>query len=95
MRGIPAMRYQGKQTLVIETEQRYDLNLRWSLVGFVGAGKAISGSGNIGDDEWHAAGGAGFRYLVARLFKLRMGVDIAAGPDQLAYYIVFGHYWNR
>lgn len=95
MRGIPVMRYQGKQTLLVETEQRFDLNLRWSLVGFVGAGKAFSDSEYMGDDQWHAAGGAGFRYLVARLFKLRMGLDLAVGPDQLAYYIVFGHYWNR
>ena len=95
MRGIPAMRYQGEQTLLFETEQRFDLNLRWSLVGFVGTGKGFSDSKYLGDNKWHAAGGAGFRYLVARLFKLRMGIDIAAGPDQLAYYIVFGHYWNR
>jgi hypothetical protein len=89
------MRYQGEQTLLFETEQRVDLNLRWSLVGFVGTGKGFSDSKYVGDNKWHAAGGAGFRYLVARLFKLRMGIDIAAGPDQLAYYIVFGHYWNR
>jgi hypothetical protein len=95
MRGIPVMRYQGEQTLLFETEQRFDLNLRWSLVGFVGAGKAFSDSEYLSDNLWHAAGGAGFRYLVARLFKLRMGVDLAVGPDQLAYYIVFGHYWNR
>lgn len=95
MRGIPVMRYQGKHTLLFETEQRYDLNLRWSLVGFIGTGKAYSDSNYVGDNKWHAAGGAGFRYLVARLFKLRMGIDVAVGPDQFAYYIVFGHYWNR
>jgi hypothetical protein len=39
--------------------------------------------------------GGGFRYLIARKFKLRMGVDIARGPEKWAYYIVFGNTWGR
>jgi hypothetical protein len=42
LRGIPAMRYQGWQTYVVETEQRFDLAMRWSLVAFAGYGKAIN-----------------------------------------------------
>jgi hypothetical protein len=95
MRGIPMSRYQGQQTLLFETEQRVDLTLRWSLVGFVGTGRTWSDSKYMSDNNWHWAGGVGFRYLVARLFKLRMGFDIAASKDQFAYYFVFGHYWNR
>jgi hypothetical protein len=95
MRGIPMMRYQGQETLLFETEQRFDITKRWSLVGFVGTGRTFSDSEYMEDNAWHTAGGAGFRYLVARLFKLRMGIDIAAGADQFAYYIVFGHYWNK
>ncbi|MNR61533.1 hypothetical protein D3C85_1833110 [compost metagenome] len=34
--------------------------------------------------------GTGFRYLLARKFKLRMGVDVAKGPEQWAYYIGVG-----
>jgi hypothetical protein len=95
MRGIPLMRYQGQQTLLFETEQRFDITPRWSLVGFVGTGRTFGDSEYMKDNAWHTAGGVGFRYLVARLFKLRMGVDVAVGPDQFAYYIVFGHYWSR
>lgn len=39
--------------------------------------------------------GTGFRYLIARKFKLRMGVHVAKGPEQWAYYIVFGSNWLR
>ena len=39
--------------------------------------------------------GTGFRYLLARKFKLRMGVDVARGPEDWAYYIVFGSNWLR
>jgi hypothetical protein len=95
MRGIPMMRYQGQQTLLFETEQRFDVTRRWSLVGFLGTGRTFSEEEFMKDEQWHTAGGAGFRYLVARLFNLRMGIDVATGPDQFAYYIVFGHYWNR
>ena len=34
-------RYQGATTALIETEQRYDFNLRWSILAFVGAGKDV------------------------------------------------------
>jgi hypothetical protein len=95
MRGIPLFRYQGQQTLLFETEQRFDLNTRWSLVGFVGSGRTYSDKKYMEDESWHWAGGGGFRYLVARMFKLRMGLDVARGPDQWAYYIVFGHAWNK
>jgi hypothetical protein len=96
MRGFPMMKYQGQGVLMLETEQRFDVTKRWSLVGFAGTGKTYSNSDYLEDDQWHFSGGAGFRYLVARLFKLRMGVDVAMGPDnQFAYYIIFGHNWNR
>jgi len=96
MRGFPMMKYQGQGVLMLETEQRFDVTRRWSLLGFAGSGKTYSDSKYLENDNWHFSGGIGFRYLVARLFKLRMGVDVAMGPDnQFAYYIVFGHNWNR
>jgi hypothetical protein len=95
MRGLPAAKYQGQQSLQFETEQRFDIGHRWSLVGFVGTGRTYTTHEYLEDNSWYWAGGAGFRYLIARLFGLRMGVDIARGPDQFAYYIVFGHYWDR
>lgn len=95
MRGIPAMRYQGETTMLFETEQRYDFNLRWSITAFAGSGRVFDNSEIDTDESWQWSGGAGFRYLVSRAFNLRMGVDVARGPEQFAGYIVFGHYWNR
>jgi hypothetical protein len=95
MRGIPMMRYQGNGTLQFETEERFDITRRWSLVGFAGTGRTWAASKHLQDDAWHWAGGGGFRYLLARLFRLRMGVDVAGSKNQFAYYIVLGQYWDR
>ena len=95
LEGIPTARYQGETTLVLETEQRFDLSFRWSIVGFGGVGKTI------GKDQTFNTGttvynyGTGFRYYLARAFGLRAGIDIAKGPDSWGYYLVFGQAWNR
>ena len=94
LRGIPALRYQGEEVLVAETEIRWDVTPRWSALGFVGAGVARSGFGD-GDDENVVAGGFGFRYLVARRFGMRAGIDLAWGPEDFAWYIQVGSAWGR
>ncbi|HEY5823284.1 MAG TPA: BamA/TamA family outer membrane protein, partial [Cyclobacteriaceae bacterium] len=95
MRGIPAVRYQGETTLIAETEHRIDLNPRWSVLGFVGLGKAIEFDQSFSEGSNVYSVGSGFRYLLARVFKIRAGIDVAVGPDSFGYYIVFGHNWNR
>lgn len=95
MRGIPVARYQGEITTLAETEWRYDFKVRWSVLAFGGAGKAMGEWSEFSDADWRASGGAGFRYLIARKLKLRMGVDIAHGPEDFAYYVVFGTSWVK
>jgi hypothetical protein len=95
LRGIPFARYQGQAVLMAETEQRFDLNLRWSLVGFAGYGKTFTEDNIFNEQQQVYNVGGGFRYLVARSFGIRTGVDIAMGPDSWGWYIVFGHNWNR
>ncbi|MDQ6470607.1 BamA/TamA family outer membrane protein [Flavobacterium sp. LHD-80] len=95
LRGVPAARYQGKTSIIAEGELRWDLYRRWSLMGYGGVASAF--------DDWDKAFakpvvysyGTGFRYLIARKFKLRMGVDVAKGPEDWAYYVVFGSNWLR
>ncbi len=95
LRGIPAARYQGKKNILLETEQRWDFVRRWSLVAFTGVGKAFDEYSEFSDAKWIYSYGGGFRYLMARKFKLRMGVDVAGGPSGWAYYIIFGSAWAR
>lgn len=95
MRGVPTVRYQGDITSLVETEFRYDFVPRWSVVAFVGTGKAYDEWNAFDDADWITSGGSGFRYLVARRFKLRAGLDVARGPEQWTYYIIFGSAWFR
>ena len=95
MRGIPYARYQGTTTALVETEQRFDFAGRWSVVAFGGLGAAMFKDESLGDSKAVYNYGTGFRYLLARAFKARVGIDIAGGPDSWGWYIVFGHNWNR
>ena len=95
MRGVPTARYQGKADILAEGELRWNFVNRWSLMLFGGTGKAFDTWSEFDDSKLVATIGSGFRYLVARKFQLRMGVDIARGPDTWAYYIVFGSSWLK
>lgn len=94
MRGIKAMRYQGQQTLLGEAELDWTFIPRWTLVGFAGAGKAY-GSGEQKNSDLIIARGIGFRYLIASKLGLKMGLDIARGPEDTAFYIQVGSAWAR
>ena len=95
LRGIPGGRYQADATLQTEAELRWDVYKRWSAVFFGGAGTAYDNWNAMFEDPARFTYGAGFRYLLARKFKLRMGIDIARGPEEWAYYVVFGSNWMR
>jgi hypothetical protein len=95
MRGIPLARYQGRTTYILETEQRFDVTRRWSAMAILGLAKAFDSYDEFADADLLYTYGTGFRYLVARQLKLRMGVDVARGPEVWAYYIVFGSAWTR
>lgn len=95
MRGVAAERYQGNADLLTELECRWDFTRRWSVLLFGGTGTAFDEWKDIGDSQWIFSYGSGIRYLLARKFKLRVGVDVAKGPDAWAYYIVFGSNWLK
>lgn len=94
LRGIPSMRYQSDNTLVAETEWRYNIYRRYSLLAFTGAGKAFQSISNFNDIDWAYNLGTGFRYEIARSLGTQMGVDFAWGnAKDFAFYIIFGSSW--
>lgn len=94
-RGIPYNRYQGEQAFSTEIELTREVSKRWDVVAFAGYGTNRAGDSRFFDDSdgvW--SGGAGFRYLVARKFGLKAGMDIAVGPEDTVVYFQFGHAWS-
>ena len=95
MRGVPAMAYQGEHAAKVEAELRWQFWKRLSLVGFAGEGIAWVDLDRFNRNRTVTTGGTGFRYELARKYKLHMGVDVAFGPDGAAVYLQFGSAWMR
>lgn len=95
MRGVPVNRYQGKADILAELELRLDIYKRWSLMLYSGSGKAFNDWSDWGETDLVTIYGTGFRYLLARKFGLRTGIDVAKGPENWTYYIVFGSNWLK
>jgi hypothetical protein len=95
LRGAPLMKYQDKNTSLLEAEVAWNIYKRWSLIGFTGLGNAYSSISEIENGKSVRTMGSGFRYLLARKFGAKMGMDFAFSQDDFAFYIVFGTAWLR
>jgi len=93
LRGIPALRYQGRRTAVGEVEGRFNVTERWALLGFVGAGVVGTEYRLFETEDDIYAGGVGGRYHFMPDEGLWLGVDVAHGPEDLYWYISIGHAW--
>jgi len=93
LRGVPSARYQGNSVAVTEAEVTWQINQRWSLLGFAGAGRAGNSFDDLKDGQTRVAKGAGFRYLIARRYGFEMGLDIAVGPEDTVVYVQAGSAW--
>ncbi len=93
MRGIPVGRYLGDRTAATELEAAWKITPRWSALVFAGAGRAADSLDEFKDAETYVSKGAGFRYLMAKRYGFYMGLDVARGPEDTAWYIQAGSAW--
>lgn len=93
MRGVKAMEFQGDSVVLGELELSWKINPRWSLIGFAGAGRTFQSS-ELYDTENVYSKGFGFRYLGAKKLGLQMGLDVAFGPEDTAFYLQVGSSWS-
>ncbi len=94
LRGIPALRYQAKTAGAFEVEGRYGFSKKWAGVVFGGAEftKAVD------QPEFETAQniksvGAGVRFQALQEQDIWIGLDIAKGPEDYAWYIQIGQGW--
>jgi hypothetical protein len=94
MRGIPLFRYQDENVGLVEAELRWNVTPRWALVGFAGTGRTWGTTKSFSDADSASSWGLGFRRLMARRLGIYMGIDIARGPEETAFYIQAGSAWR-
>jgi len=95
MRGVASGEYMNDVTLLGEAELCFSIDSRWTVLGFGGAGRVGETLGDLGSLPTVGAGGAGFRYLLARRLGLGYGLDFAFGPGgDFALYIQTGAAWR-
>jgi len=95
LRGIQSLQIQGEDMAQVELELRWQHWGRHSLLAFAGTGAAWNDRDEFNDSRSTVTGGVGYRYLLARLFGLHMGIDVAFGPDDPIVYVQFGSAWFR
>jgi len=93
LRGIPALRYQGETTGVFELEGRFNISPRWAAIAFGGTGFANSGGAGFTTDDDINAYGIGIRFQALKKQNVWLGLDIARGPEEDAWYVQMGHAW--
>jgi hypothetical protein len=95
MRGLAAMQYANNVAVLGETELRFGIDERWTILGFGGLGRVGATWGELGDAPSIGAGGVGFRYLMARALRLGTGIDFALGRGgEFALYLQSGSAWR-
>lgn len=94
LRGIGSARYQDTRAAVLETELRWNVTSRWSLIGFVGAGRTWGRHNSFDDADSQVSRGTGVRYLIARQLGMQVGLDYAWGPEDDTFYIQVGSAWR-
>lgn len=90
LRGIARNRYQGENISTGEIELMWNITPRWMLLSFIGTGLAGSSRSQMWEADTQTAYGAGFRYTIARRYGLHIGIDVAKGPEDTAWYINMG-----
>ena len=90
LRGVARNRYQGEQTLSLEGQVNYQWTTRWSSNLFAGLGYASSHHNSLLKEDEQYAYGVGFRYLIARRYGMKTGIDLAFSEEDTALYFQMG-----
>ena len=93
LRGIPALRYTGDVAGVVEVEGRYQFATRWSVLAFAGVGFVDDFSDERATEDDIYGWGGGLRWLALKEENVWIGVDLARGPEDDAFYIQLVHPW--
>lgn len=94
MRGIPALRYQGKRAGMAGMELRWDILARWVVLEFAGICKVYGDDVAFETQDDIVSGGIGGRYLFMPDESLWLGAIFAIAPtgsDGIGWRQAFGN----
>lgn len=93
LRGIPALRFQADTAGAVEVEGRYKFADRWAGVAFAGAGFTDVERSELETSQDMNAYGAGIRFKTLKSQNVWIGLDVAQGPEETAWYFQVGQGW--
>ncbi len=93
LRGIAALRYQAKTAGAFEVEGRYKFSDRWAGIAFGGAGFTKNDEAPLETGQNIRSVGVGVRFQALEEQDIWVGLDIAKGPEDYAWYIQIGQGW--
>jgi hypothetical protein len=95
MRGLQAQKFSGKATMLGEGEVRMTVLTKWTAIAFGGVGSAATDWSELSSAKVAGGAGVGFRYLLAKKFGIRSGVDVAVGTGgKPLFYLQNGASWK-
>ena len=93
LRGVPALRYQAETAGALEVEGRYRFSKRWAGIAFAGVGFTKNDEATLETTQDIDSIGTGVRFQALREQDVWIGLDIANGPEEYAWYIQIGQGW--
>ncbi len=94
LRGVPALRYQAKTAGAFEVEGRYGFSERWAGIVFAGAGLTKAADQPEFETTQNIKSvGTGVRFQALKKQNVWIGLDIAKGSEDYAWYIQIGQGW--
>lgn len=93
LRGIPSLRYQDRVAGAAEAEARYLIAPRWEASVFGGVGYTSDRVPFFDNPGSIYSFGVGGRFKALEAHNVWMGMDIARGPEEWAWYLQVGHPW--
>ena len=92
--GIALNRYQGPTAATAELRGGYNFTPRWRGIAFAGGGRTADNVSDLGSAPSRTSVGVGFRYMLAKVLGLQVGLDVARGPEDTYVYLVTGSSWS-
>lgn len=90
LRGYTDGKYRGDGKMDIQGEYRWNFLPRMGAVGFGGLATIYGSDTDRFNWKLYPSIGVGVRYLAVKSTKMRLGLDVARGKDEFAFYFRIG-----